>query len=154
MRYTLSRSKLFGIGLFLVGTLFPHWEINAVAATSDTIMAYEYAELNNCVIPAGSSTCVATLAVYAPSGRTYTVRNITRGIISSNIITPNNYVLYTGWYAYVLNNTPQNDAANRLTYGNNYITIIQAGSVIPSLSAVANASCATGSNWNGQLCDK
>ncbi|GAB0174663.1 MAG: hypothetical protein HHAS10_05420 [Candidatus Altimarinota bacterium] len=153
MGYLLSGLRILGIGGVLLSSIFSAGELRAASAISNTVTSYEYAELNNCIIPIGESSCTATLVVYGPTGMTYTVKNLTRAITSSNIITPNNYILYYDTrYAYVLKDTILGDAANRLTYGDNDLTITPPGTNIASLKAVGNASCASGSAWNGKIC--
>lgn len=153
MWYNFSRFKTLGIGLILLNYLFTTWVLDAASAITNTLTSYEYAELNNCIIPVWESSCTATLVVYGPTGMTYTVKNLTRAITSSNIITPNNYILYYDTrYAYVLKDTILGDAANRLTYWDNDLTITPLWANIASLKAVGNGSCASWSTWNGKIC--
>ncbi len=114
-------------------------------------------QANNCTIPVGKSTCASTLYVTAPSGKYYTLRNFTRSLTTSNLLTPNNYTTIPGSNnpAYTIGaNIITGDAANYGTNGVNDLALYEDSSAAGTAIAKATmtATCATGSTWNGQIC--
>ncbi len=117
--------------------------------------AYIDFQANNCTIPAGKSTCASTLYLTAPSGKYFSVKNATRGITTSNLLNPNNYISVAGSSTpmYSVSTHVTGDAANYAKYGDNDLVLYEWTSTVVSIAkAVMNATCASGSTWNGQMC--
>ena len=110
-------------------------------------------QAKDCLISIGGNTCISTLYVSTPAWKTFSVKNVTRGITSVNFITPNNYHTVAGWDQpiYVVSGTSQDDSANILKYGENRLELIENGNTIAT--SITLASCSVGSKWNGKICE-
>lgn len=88
-----------------------------IKVTPTTTDSYIDFQANNCTISAGKSTCASTLYLTNPQGKVYTVKNITRGLTTSNLLTPNNYTTVPGsnYPSYSVSTHPTGDAANYAT---------------------------------------
>lgn len=117
--------------------------------------SYVNFQVNNCTIPAGKSTCAASISAGSASQysqqKIYSVQNITRNITTSNLLTPSRYSTSLGQY-FLDGSVPTvlGDAANFLTYGTNNLTLLDGSTAVTN--GVATASCAAGSSWNGSIC--
>jgi hypothetical protein len=110
-------------------------------------------QANNCTIASGKNTCASSLYVTAPSGKYYSVSNLSRGITTSNLLTPNNYSLipWSATYGYSVSTNALWDAANYIGYGeSNTLTLLEKDIVVAR--AIASAKCVSWTSWNGKTC--
>jgi hypothetical protein len=121
------------------------------ATTPSTYMDFQ---ANNCTIPVGKSTCASTLYLTNPQGKMYSVKNMTRGITTSNLLTPNNYTSVPGsnYPTYSVSAHSTGDAANYATNGANDLMLLEGTSNVILKRATMTATCASGSIWNGKVC--
>ncbi len=120
---------------------------NLEDTASDTIEFRSY----DCIIPTGKNTCAATLFVRGPNS-SYGLKNMTRNSIVANLMggkytkTPgSNSFAYTFWV------TTLDNGANLASYGVNDFALFE-GSSVAVAKATVNASCETGSSWDGKVC--
>lgn len=110
------------------------------------------ARMTNCIIPVWKSTCPATVLIFAQSGKTFSVNNITRQVNSPDLIKPIHYRVLQGRgvYAYRGMNSP--NFANNLTFGENTLTFTEKWLATIVSTLKATASCATDKKWDGTKC--
>jgi hypothetical protein len=84
--------------------------------------------------------------VKAPTGKFYSVKNIKRGLTTSNLLTPNQYTSL----GYSVSTSILGDAANYVNPGENELHLLEGDRVVGR--AIMTASCATGSTWDGKIC--
>ncbi|MBU6214283.1 peptidoglycan-binding protein [Patescibacteria group bacterium] len=147
--YKYITGAAFALGFFITPTL------TLAQATS-----FVDFQVNNCTIPAGQSTCRASIFVGSATqynqGKIYSVQNLTRGITSGNLILPSLYSPTLGKY-FLDGSKPSilGDSAEFLTYGLNNLNLLD-GSNSATANVVmrgsATASCATGTTWSGSIC--
>ena len=112
-------------------------------------------QANNCSIPAWQNKCASILYVKAPTGKYYSVSNLNRGITTSNLLTPKNYVTIDGDRSpmYTVGSHSSGDAANYITYGeSNTLTLLEGTTIVAR--AIASAKCIAGTTWNGDICSR
>ncbi len=77
-------------------------------------------QAKQCTILESKSTCASLLSINADQWRIFTLKNVTRGVTSKNLITQNSYHAIAGWdhpiYSFVDDNEVN---ANILQYGEN-----------------------------------
>lgn len=110
------------------------------------------ARMTNCVIPEWKNTCPSTVLIFAQSGKTFSMNNVTRSVNSPDIIKPEHYRILQGRSVYVYRGINSPNYANNLAYGVNTITITEKGMATIGTTVKATASCATGKKWDGTKC--
>ena len=110
-------------------------------------------QASECTIPAGSSICMSKLIVNAPSGKTFSVKNVTRNIRTSSIISSKNYHTIIGWTVpvYSTNDTTNPESANMIRYGENRLDLYEGTLKIGS--TITQARCIDGASWDGKTCN-
>ena len=99
------------------------YNINPSSKVEPTSIQFK---MQNCIISVGKSTCASTITLSAPSGKSYSVKNVTRNITSTNLLTPNNYISIAGASpVYTVTSSPLSDAANYARNGTNDLTVYE-----------------------------
>ena len=110
------------------------------------------ARMTNCIIPVWKSTCPATILIFAQSGKTFSVNNITRQVNSPDLIKPIHYRILQGRWVYAYRGMNSPNFANNLTFGANTLTLTEKWLVTIVSTLKATASCATDKKWDGTKC--
>ncbi len=131
---------------------FPIWTITgSVIDTTNWATSLQF-QAKECTISLWATACFSPLFVSAPSGKHFTVRNITRNIVSNDLINPSNYKTVLGWTnpIYSVTNSSFDNPANLLQFGENKLDLMDGDRVVTSTISVAT--CASGGTWNGKNC--
>lgn len=110
------------------------------------------ARMTNCIIPVWKSTCPATILIFAQSGKTFSVNNITRQVNSPDLIKPTHYRILQGRGVYAYRGINSPNFANNLTFGANTLTLTEKWLVTIVSTLKSTASCATDKKWDGTKC--
>ncbi len=109
-------------------------------------------QASECKIGIGKKYCISSIIVHSPSGKTYTLKNNTRNIITKDILTPWNFHTVVWWKnpVYSVSTTSSTDSANSLQYGENKLELYEWDTRIGS--TVTLATCIMDTVWDGTIC--